>query len=204
LFLIGTSVVGWGQYDFPDYRNKKDNFLKMREKDIRADLASFTIAGIEESIAKLSLDRIPVTGYGSNYMIFEAADVKVRVTTGFFDPSKHKLGLSEKYLVKIDNKGYYGNYGQTPRTSIASVTVIVGTDTIPIPQVAFGDLYNPNFTYRDNSGVLRSSNGVYRSKDNHKLYIYLLTRDDSGSYEVTWVIQDKKYLRRVLDYGIFN
>jgi hypothetical protein len=33
------------------------------------------------------------------------------------------------------------------------------------------------------------------------MYVYMLNRDDTGSYEITWVIQDRKYLRRVLDYG---
>ena len=40
--------------DIPDYRSKKDNFLKMQEKDIRADLSQFTFGGISESLTKHS------------------------------------------------------------------------------------------------------------------------------------------------------
>jgi hypothetical protein len=29
----------------------------------------------------------------------------------------------------------------------------------------------------------------------------MLNKDEYGSYEVTWVIQDNKYLRRVIDFG---
>ena len=29
----------------------------------------------------------------------------------------------------------------------------------------------------------------------------MLNSDGKNGYEVTWVLQDKKYLRRVIDYG---
>src|SRR5947209_19932609 len=45
--------------DIPDYRSKKDNFLKMQEKDIRADLSQFTFGGIGESLTKHKLYSIP-------------------------------------------------------------------------------------------------------------------------------------------------
>ena len=77
----------------------------------------------------------------------------------------------------------------------------MGKDTVIIPPAAYGDLYNLNFTYRDKSGTERTANGVFFSKDNNRMYIYLLSRDATGSYEVTWVIENKKYLRRVVDYG---
>jgi hypothetical protein len=82
--------------------------------------------------------------------------------------------------------------------------VLIDKDTIPIPVTAYTDLCNVSFTYRDNSGTERSNNGVYLSKDDRKVYIYLLNKDGKGGYEVTWVIQDKKFLRRVLDYGVIK
>jgi len=32
----------------------------------------------------------------------------------------------------------------------------------------------------------------------------MLSMDDRGSYEVTWVIQDKQYIRRVVDFGFMT
>ncbi|HTF28078.1 MAG TPA: hypothetical protein VK625_04490, partial [Flavitalea sp.] len=54
------------QDDLPDYRNKKDNFSKVHEKDIRSDLGSFAIAGIEERIGKKPLKSIPARNYSGS------------------------------------------------------------------------------------------------------------------------------------------
>lgn len=201
--LACYSITGTAQeLDFRDYRTKKESFTKIPEKDVRADIASFAIGGIDESIGKLPLQKIGVSKYENNFMSFEAENVKVLITTSRFDPSKHKITKDEEHIVKIDNKPYYGSYGQMPNNHIAAVTILVDKDTVAIPPTAYTDLCNVSFTYRDNSGTERSNNGVYLSKDNRKIYVYLLNKDGKGGYEVTWVIQDKKYLRRVLDYGI--
>lgn len=190
--------------DFRDYRTKKESFTKIPEKDVRADIASFAVGGIDESIGKLPLTKIGVNKYENNFMSFEGSNVKVLITIGPFKSEQHKLTTDDDHLVKIDNKPYYGNYGETPNNHIQSVKILVDKDTIPIPSTAYADLCNVNFTYRDQSGTERSNNGVYLSKDNRKIYVYLLNKDGTGGYEVTWVIQDKKYLRRVLDYGMIK
>jgi hypothetical protein len=184
-----------------DYRRKTENFSRIVDKDIRSDLASFTIGGIEESLGKSPLKKLPVKKYGENYITYDSNDVQVTIKAGIFDPSKHKLTVENKYLVKIDNKPFLGNYGRVPKTTIEGLTIIIGRDTIPIPASAISNLFNPNFTFRDASGVIRSQDGVYLSKDKRKIYIYMLNKDDTGSYEVTWIVQDKKYLRRVVDFG---
>lgn len=190
------------ELDFRDYRSKRENFSRVREKDIRSDLATFTMAGISESLGKTPLKQIPETDYGGDYMEFKKDNIEVRVNMASFDPSKHKLTYIEKNLVKIDNKPYYGNYGNLPSTSIESVVVVVGKDTIPIPPIAYSDIHDINFGYRDASGILKSLSAVYFSGDNRNMYVYLLSKGNKRSFEVTWVIQDKKYLKRVLDYGL--
>ena len=79
--------------------------------------------------------------------------------------------------------------------------MIIDNDTVLIPPIAYSDLFNLNFTYSD-KGVERTTDAIYISKDRHNVYLYLFSRDNTGSYEVTWIIQDKKYLRRVLDYDL--
>lgn len=190
---------------FPDYRSKKENFLRMQEKDIRADLASFTMGGMDESIGKGKLFSLPATNYGTDFITFSGNEIEVTIKAGTFDPTKHKLYLINKeHLVKIDGRPYYGKYGEVPQTTIASVTMLIGKDSVDIPAAAYNDLYEPDFTYRDASGQVKSYNKVYISPDKKKIYIYMLNRDSMGSYEVTWVIQDKKYLRRVVDYGFLK
>lgn len=206
LFFAACSVAANAQDDMPDYRSKKDSYTKMAEKDIKGDLATFTMAGIDESVGKTPLVRIPVTNYGNNFMTFEGNNIHVEIKSSPFFPTQHKMDYADeekKYLVKIDKKAYYGNYGSAPKTQIASITVVVDKDTVAIPQTAYFDLYNPQFTYSQ-GGSQKSYNGVYLSPDKRNIYIYMLSRNANDSYEVTWVIQDKKYLRRVVDFGFLK
>ncbi len=86
--------------------------------------------------------------------------------------------------------------------TIQSITVIVDKDTVAIPPAAFIDLYDPKFSFNEN-GATRTRNGVFLSNHKHTFYIYMLNIDNKG-VEYTWVIRDKQYLRRVVDFGFLN
>ena len=203
IVLFLPFAIAKAQDDIPDSRSHKDNFKKVMEKEVRADAATFTMTGIDESVGKPTLLSIPVTSFDRNKIHFEGNNITVTITAGNFDASKHKLLYSEKYLIRIDNKAYYGRYTEVPKHNIASVQVMIDKDIIFIPPTAYFDLYNPAFTYTDGD-KLKTFAGVYQSADKRKVYIYMLNRDELGSYEVTWVIQDKKYLRRIVDYGFLK
>ncbi len=205
--LIGVLCISSAAFaqvddDMPDTRNKRDAYAKMGQKELKADLAVFTIAGIDESVGKLALDKVSPASFTATSMRFEGMNIKAAITTAPFDAAKHKLDYDEKYLVKIDRKTYYGGYGKVPGTQIGSISFIMDKDTVVIPPAAYADLYNLNLTYKDKKGNERTMNAVYFSKDKRTVYFYVFCKDGTGSYEVTWIIQDKKYLRRVLDYGI--
>ncbi|HMH24572.1 MAG TPA: hypothetical protein VK563_22480 [Puia sp.] len=204
LFLTGAgSVCRAQELDFPDYRSKKDNFSKISDKVVRADVASFALAAVDESIGKAVLKGLPVKDYGSNFMKWEGEDIQVIVKTGVFFPSKHKMNYLEKHLVKIDGHPYYGgNYGEMPKNTVDAITVVVGTDTVAIPPAAYSDLYDPRFSFNQ-SGATRTRNGVFISNDKHTFYIYVLNIESGGS-EYTWVIRDKQFLRRVVDFGFLT
>ena len=203
LSTLVTSAVAAQDLDFPDYRSKKDNFSKINDKDIRADLASFALAAVDESIGKAPLTSLPVKDVGSNFMIFEGNNIQVTIRTGVFFPSKHKMMYADKHLLRIDNHPYYGGaYGIAPTTTIESVTVVVGRDTVAIPPAAYNDLFDPQFSFNE-GGSTRSRNGVFPSNDKHTFYIYMLNINSGGS-EFTWVIRDKQYIRRVVDFGFLN
>jgi hypothetical protein len=188
--------------DMPDYRSKKDNFLKMQEKDIRADLSQFTFGGIGESLTKHKLDAVPVISSKDDQIIFSNDTATVQITTGAFDPTKHKVTwYNDKYAVKLDNHAFFGTENTLPKHSITSVVAIIGGDTVVVPQAAFVDLYEPHLYYTDPKGKTKTYCNVYMSADRRKYYIYMLNGNGTGRYEVTWVIQDKHYLRRVVDWG---
>ncbi|MEO8413570.1 MAG: hypothetical protein ABI472_07910 [Ginsengibacter sp.] len=197
--LYGLTSGAQKYYDYQDTRKKNETFIRLPKTEIRADLASFTLSGIDEAVGKADLQKIPFTDFGPGNMNFGGGNIKASVTLSSFDKSKHKLDYDEKYLTRIDRKTYYGDYGSLPKTDISNVTLVIDNDTIAIPPAAYADLHNLNLTYMD-KGALKSRNGIYESKDGHRVYLYLFCKNTTGSYEVTFIIQDKKYFRRVLDY----
>jgi len=202
LFLSGSTCFAQ-DLDFPDFRNKKDNYSKIREQDIRNDVASFALSALDESIGKAQLATVPVKDFGLNFMSFQSDNLQVTIKTGIFTPSKHKLMKQEEHILRIDGKPYYGpTPGEVPHTNIESITVVVGKDTVLIPATAYFDLYEPKFSYNE-GGATRTRNGVFLSNDKHTFYIYMFN-NDGGGFEYTWVIRDKQYLRRVVDWGFLK
>ena len=186
-------------YEYQDTRKKNESFAKL-PPDIKAELSTFTFSGIDLGIKKEPLIKIPFSSIGPDSISFTAADIKATIKTVPFEAGKRKLDYDEGYLIKIDKKTYYGGYSTLPKKQISNITIIMGKDTVAIPPAAYADLYNLNFAYSD-KGVSKSTNGIYRSVNTHRLYLYLFCKDNTGSYEVTWIIYDKKFVRRVLDYG---
>ncbi|MEO9033150.1 MAG: hypothetical protein ABI285_07890 [Ginsengibacter sp.] len=198
--LMSFCCSAQDNYDYQDTRRKNESFAKLPKTEIRADLATFTLSGIDEAVGKNELKKIPFTKFGDDFMNFEGDGVAAQIMLSPFNPARHKLDYDEKYLIRIDRKTYYGNFGKVPKTYISRIMLTDGNDSITIPPAAYFDIYNVSLTYTD-KGTVRSRNGIYRSKDGHRIYLYIFCKDATGSYEVTWIIQDKKYLRRVLDYG---
>src|ERR1700722_13174028 len=171
LILSGSACFAQ-DLDFPDFRSKKDNFSKIKEQALRNDIATFALAALDESIGKGQLATVPVKDYGAGFMSFQNDNIQVIIRTGIFSPSKHKLMKQEEHILRIDGKPYYGTAaGEVPHTTIESITVVVGKDTVPIPREAFFDLYEPKFSYNE-GGATRTRNGVFLSGDKHTFYIY--------------------------------
>jgi len=186
-------------YEYQDTRKKTESFAKL-PADLKSELSTFTFSGIDVGLKRDPLAKISYTSFGNDFMTFEAPDIKATITTAAFISSKHRIDYDEGYPIRIDRKPYYGGYGTIPQKQVSNITILMGKDIVAIPPAAYVDLYNLNFAY-DDKGTERTTNGIYRSVNPHRLYLYLFCKDNTGSYEVTWVIYDKKFIRRVLDYG---
>lgn len=200
ILLIAAKSYGQDP-DMPDSRRKTESFQRFHTPDIRSEIATFTLAGIGEGAPITPLENVPYTSIGKDSIVFEGQGIKAEVKTAPFDPSKHKLNYDDKYLVRIDRRAYYGDYNHVPKTEISNITVIIRGDTVAIPPTAYNDLFNLHFTYND-KGVERTTDAVYISQVGQRVYLYLYSRNTYGNYEVTFIIQDRRYLRRVLDYDI--
>jgi hypothetical protein len=189
--------------DMPDLRSKRDNLTKIPEKDIQADVSIFSMAGLDISMGKLPLRSMSITDMNNSFIKFDSDNIHIAVNAIPFNASKHKLQYSDKYLIRIDSRSYFGSYSKIPKMAIQLVSVVVDNDTVAIPPAAYNDLYEPNFTFNQ-GGTRKSYDAVYFSNDKHTMYIYLLCNDLMGGYEVTWVIRDKRYVRRIVDFNILK
>ncbi len=189
--------------DMPDMRSKQDNLMKMREKDLQSDISTFTMAGIDIATGKLPLRSLSISDFDENFIKFDSANIHISITGAPFNPARHKLQYSDKYLIRIDTKPYFGSYSKVPKKYIKSFSVVIDNDTVAIPATAFFDLYEPTFSYNE-KGVRKSQDGVYFSANGRFMYVYLLCNDGMGGYEVTWVFHDKKYIRRVVDFNVLK
>jgi hypothetical protein len=102
LLACGLSPLYTSAQDHPDYRSKKDFFQRTREADLRGDLASFTMAGMDESMGKLPLHTIPMKELGNRSVSFEGDNIKVSINSAPFVKEDHKLWYYESY----DEKKY--------------------------------------------------------------------------------------------------
>jgi len=187
--------------EITDTRKKNEGFKKLQPANVRADVATFALGGIAESVGKNPLQKINYTAITDSTMIFEGEGIKAVVKLEAFIPENHKLTYDEKTLTKIDKRAYYGNYGQLPKTTITSVLMIIDGDTVLVPPTAYQDIHDLHFVYSD-KGTPRTRNGVFRSADGKNYYLYLFSKDDKNTYEVTWIFAEGKYFRRVLDYDL--
>ena len=202
LLLASANVFAqMTELDYTDTRRTRESFKRLQPKSLRAEVATFALAGITESVGTTPLNKISYSDFGMDFMNFEGNGIKASVKIAPFSEEGHKLDYDEKYLIRIDKKPYYGNYGTIPKTYIRDVTLIVDGDTVTIPPIAYFDLYNLQFTYSD-KGTKKTTNAIYKSADGQRIYFYLFSRDNTGSYEVTWIFDNKQYVKRVLDYGI--
>lgn len=202
LICFFLSVVGGATFaqDFTDTRRQTESFVRLRQPEIRADVAHFAFKGISESANAPVLNKVSPTAVTKDSLVIEGHGIYAKVLLESFDPNAHKLTYDEKTLTRIDRRTYYGNYGSVPKTSISNILLIINGDTTVIPPSAYSDLHNMNFAYVD-KGVERTRDAVFVSKDGNRVYLYLFSSDNKGSYEVTFIISDGKYYRRVLDYG---
>jgi hypothetical protein len=200
LFLLSSSLLYAQDMNVPDYRTDKESFKKVKKKRLRKELATFTVAGGDNYNQSIGLTEIPLKDHADNYATFNQDSLSVTIMTGIFDKAKHRLLFYEQSLIKIDDKPYWGTAGDLPATCILSVRVSIGDTIIEIPFEAVNDLYDPNLCWTDakNKGT-NCRTGVYTSGDGKRIYITMMNGGEAGQYEVTWIIEKGKYLRRVID-----
>jgi hypothetical protein len=209
LFVHGLTL---GQTPVPDLREKRtDSYEKLPPGKIRTEISNFIIEGgnyeKRDSLTKVHLEEIPVKVYTDSCILFKKGPLSVKITSASFDTTNKKLGYfidneNSSFLLYIQGRPFWGTDGGVPTEIIRQIVVRDGQTQVMLPDSAIKDLFQPNFCSPDNhSGGLYCHTHIYRSKDKRRIYIYMLNSDGAGGYEVTFVLEDKKYKRRIVDYG---
>lgn len=202
LVLILFTVQAFAQ-NYTDTRKDRESFKKLHPAEVRSEVAFFTFGGVTESARAPELPAITPTAISKDSIVIDGNGMYAKVKLAPFEPEKHKIyyDVDDKTPIKIDKKTYYGDYGRMPLTYIESIVLVVDGDTVAIPESAYRDLMNMKFTYVNN-GQEMSKDAVFTSNKG-RVYLYLFSNNRTGPYEVTYIIQDKKYQRRVLNYDLF-
>ncbi|MEO9211493.1 MAG: hypothetical protein ABI208_10360, partial [Ginsengibacter sp.] len=138
-------------------KNKNESFAKLRTPNLRTDLATFTLAGIGESVGTTDLLKIPPSEVSNNLIGFDQDGIKASIQLAPFDTAGHKFTYDDNYVIKIDKKTYFGNYGFLPKTHIQSITLTMDGDTVEVPPSVYADIFNVSLTYNYN-GTNRTGN----------------------------------------------
>jgi hypothetical protein len=98
---------------------------------------------------------------------------------------------------------YIAISGKFPKTYIKTFNMAYSDHhRIKIPQIAYSDIYEPHtceLTMNKNKIIQSSKCRVFKRSDQQRVYIYMIIGEGQNEQEVTWVIQNARYLMRVID-----
>lgn len=122
-------------------------------------------------------------------LFFTKPNLSIKIVRANFIKSEHKIVRDDlKSIFLIDGKTVWGvDYGK-PRgfiQYIQSMEITIDNEVINVPKSELANLFNPNF-----------DNVTLHFKDKDTFYLVMLNGDYGQSYEVAFVIKDKKYVMR--------
>jgi hypothetical protein len=180
-----------------------ESFEVMPESVYRKEIAWFNISGGKwehrDSLIGLNLIEVPLVSRTSRTATHKSANVELSIVTEVFDTAKSHITYTANYVTQIDGKCFWGTDGGVPNEKIKSVTYTFQGKKYQLPKSATDGLFQPNLC--DKAGSQFCHMRVFQSKDKKRLYLYMLNGDGAGGYEATIIIENGKYLRRVVDYG---
>ena len=194
LLILGFPCLVLAQNDNPA------PFHKVKDSVMRREIAGIAIIpSLETSLKPFPLKEIKPFRVTNTSISFQLDSLMVHISAEVFQRAKHRLGYKEGYLQTIDGKPYFGSDGGVLKLS-TRLNVKNGRAQIKIPVTAVEDLYEPNYCYI-NERSTQCHTRTYCSIDNRRIYIYMNNSDGTGAYEVAWILKNRVYAGRMIDYG---
>ena len=177
--LIFLQVCNGQKKDVASKPSNKVDFSNNIDSVIMSEIAFFTVNGK----SKLNTDTLP------NPNLSEIPIKRITDSSAYFE--KGNLYTGE---IRV---GIY-----LDKSRIKEIMFLHYKLGLILPDSAFSGLHAPKFSQVGKSigdSVLINIR-VLRSEDKRRVYIYMLNNEGKNRYEVTWVIQDSEYYKRVLNY----
>lgn len=205
LLLTISLLISISAFSQEAFDENKEGFDNLPKGTLRKEIACFSSWGESEKNNSLKPGKTIITAGSKNSMTFKRENVTVVLRIKPFDKSKYTIKRDKDgHIVALNNKHVFGrDYdNEPPSTVMQSVMVVIGTDSVRLPPAACENLFQPRICEPGGARETKDScPKIFISDDKKRIYIFSWHSDGAGFYEVTWIIQDKKYLRRVVDFG---
>jgi hypothetical protein len=215
IFLISISASSaalcQGQNEIKPWEvfSVHEGFHNISDQTIQSEIAFFNIAvdlqHKPDTFIRTKVNEIPLKACSDSTAKFSDGDIEVQIASKPFHPSDHDITYVDntKRVGQIDHDQFWGTDQTMPTREIAFVKCRIAKEEITLPTRAITGLYQPNFCtkYKDHIQSSISHCKVFQSQDKTRIYIYMVNSDGGGGYEVTWVIENRHYLMRVVDLG---
>lgn len=155
-----------------------------------------TIIYQKESLGAVYSDRLKFihnntelkkTSQKSNELILKLAPFEVIIKSKTYDAKNKKLTKDKQgYITRINQKEIWGTDGMVPQTEYESITILDGNQKLNFPKSEYENLYNVD---------LKRTSAYYDTREK-KLYIEASNSDGAGSYEVVWMFQNGKFIKK--------
>ena len=152
----------------------------------------------KNKVCRLSdMPKLKSISENGNKVIYGNPSLKIEIETAKFDAKKHIIRNEKRQFVKtqsgyadattIDGLRIWGTDGYIPRKEIKSIKIIYQDTILVLSPSSIKNIFEPNIAPE----YTKISIGA-----NNEIYIWLQNSDAAASYNVIWVIHNKKLLYR--------
>ncbi len=194
----------------------RESFWNLTDTTIRNEIASFNRKGDsikqQAAVKAVKLTEIPLVSCSDTVANFHLKSAYIHLYFSAFDTVGHPLTYSNrrhKVLTKIDGQPFWGTNGELPTRKVSDVFFVLHSHfLVDFPPAAFIGIYEPwpceweyhpvgKYVHRE--PLVTPNLRLLKSETGHHMYLYMLNGEGENRYEVTWILEDERYLMRVVD-----
>ncbi len=218
-FLFFVAIGTCAQQDSVSIQTLKarESFWNLSDTTIRNEIASFNRKGdsIKQraAVKAVKLTEIPLMSCSDTVANFHLKSAYIHLYFSDFDFTDHQLsyfpGKGLDSILLIDNQPFWGTNGKLPKRKVKDVFFVLHSHyLVDFPSEAFTGIYEPPLCTWDYNPVGKTVHRealatphlrLLKSETSHHMYLYMLNGEDENRYEVIWILENERYLTRVVD-----